>query len=555
MAPVADSDTAVYRAEVAALYRKFAPEKLQDIDALMAKYGGEFLAEMVQKKYGKYMAGYRCTECDPRKHLIEYSDMHPCYTEMGDVHIGDWDCDVCADTFEDVPFFACASFTDCVFKCCKSCLETCWVPEADDVEGPVEQSSIAAQPEQSDSTPAAGPLDLSKISQCRNCHQVLLLYNRDHPSFAEIDAIPEWDCDVCKQSKRDQDRLFACSTFTSCDFCACEGCIDSTTAKFPVGAMVPAAAPALEPAKSAAARWKLAGKAVQPTASMSLSSAITAVASGAIVAKRNCDKCGRGLTRFCQEHPQFDELGGWSDPDWTCDICEQEFQFGLEATVQCYVCIDFANCDWSCCTSCVQIASSKGEVVMSGLIKKSSAGKKDQFGNEVKSKKKVSWKNRWLVLSSCARPGAVDGEIDAMLRYYKSHRDFIAGKDALGEIRLVASETGAQLGPEPNGFIVTAPARDFICQVPTTDSTALTTAEKEAKKWVAAVTKTIDQTTAQAAAAELGEGGVPGARWPPTTFGAQQMYATSSQEQESGHCNVLAMRMRRSRQLPAIAWS
>eukprot|EP01043_Picozoa_sp_COSAG02_P064842 COSAG02_NODE_9603_length_2165_cov_2.252662_1_plen_416_part_10 len=172
-------------------------------------------------------------------------------------------------------------------------------------------------------------------------------------------------------------------------------------------------------------------------------------------------------------------------------------------------------------TGCAPPASAgfatSSQVVMSGLIKKSSAGKKDQFGNEVKSKKQVSWKNRWLVLSSCARPGAVDGEVGAMLRFYKSHRDFIAGKVALGEICLVASETGAQLGPEPNSFIVTTPARDFVCQVPITDGSAMTSTEMEAKKWVAVITQTIDQTIAQAAAPGLAEGDAVGSRWPPTT--------------------------------------
>ena len=66
-----------------------------------------------------------------------------------------------------------------------------------------------------------------------------------------------------------------------------------------------------------------------------------------------------------------------------------------------------------------------------------------------------------------ARPGAVGGETDCMLRYYRSHKDFIQGKDSLGEIRLVATETGAQLDPAqgPATFIVTAPGRDFVCQV------------------------------------------------------------------------------------------
>jgi ankyrin repeat protein len=54
----------------------------------------------------------------------------------------------------------------------------------------------------------------------------------------------------------------------------------------------------------------------------------------------------------------------------------------------------------------------------------------------------------------------------------------------------------------------------------------------EAKKWVAAITKTIDQTIAQAAAPGLAEGGAVGSRWPPTTPGAQQMFAASSQEQD-----------------------
>ena len=46
----------------------------------------------------------------------EYSQAHPAYAAMQDVHIGDWDCDVCAETFTSVPFFACASFEDCVFR-------------------------------------------------------------------------------------------------------------------------------------------------------------------------------------------------------------------------------------------------------------------------------------------------------------------------------------------------------------------------------------------------------------------------------------------------------
>jgi hypothetical protein len=77
---------------------------------------------------------------------------------------------------------------------------------------------------------------------------------------------------------------------------------------------------------SAAARWKKAGALATPATAMSLTSAVAALNSGVIVAKRDCEKCGKGLMTYTPNHPQFDELGGWSDPDWACDICEQEYR-------------------------------------------------------------------------------------------------------------------------------------------------------------------------------------------------------------------------------------
>lgn len=86
------------RHAVDVLYGKFNPEKLSDVDQLIGKYGAEVLLKMIQKKYAPYMRGYRCTECDPRKHLIEYNSAHPCYKELGDIHLGEWDCDVNTQT-------------------------------------------------------------------------------------------------------------------------------------------------------------------------------------------------------------------------------------------------------------------------------------------------------------------------------------------------------------------------------------------------------------------------------------------------------------------------
>ena len=56
-----------WRAEVDALYRKYNPEKLGDVDQLAAQFGSGVLLTKVREKYAKHREE-RCQECE--KHLI-----------------------------------------------------------------------------------------------------------------------------------------------------------------------------------------------------------------------------------------------------------------------------------------------------------------------------------------------------------------------------------------------------------------------------------------------------------------------------------------------------
>ena len=128
----------------------------------------------------------------------EYSQAHPAYAAMQDVHIGDWDCDVCAETFTSVPFFACASFEDCVFKTCQGCLPVCARPDLAAAAPPTAvpvPAAAAAEP-----APAPAPLDLSRVRECRVCRDPLKVYNAQHPMWTNLGEIPEWSCDVCSTS-------------------------------------------------------------------------------------------------------------------------------------------------------------------------------------------------------------------------------------------------------------------------------------------------------------------------------------------------------------------
>ena len=71
---------------------------------------------------------------------------------------------------------------------------------------------------------------------------------------------------------------------------------------------------------------------------------------------RSCAECGKGLICFDSSHPQFEALGGWTDPDWSCDVCQRDFVFGDMA---CYACESFDRCDWAACGDCVQTGSEK----------------------------------------------------------------------------------------------------------------------------------------------------------------------------------------------------
>ena len=319
----------------------------------------------------------------------EYSQAHPAYAAMQDVHIGDWDCDVCAETFTSVPFFACASFEDCVFKTCQGCLPVCARPDLAAAAPPTAvpvPAAVAAEP-----APAPAPLDLSRVRECRVCRDPLKVYNAQHPMWTNLGDIPEWSCDVCDSEKVGTDALFACHKFDECDFCACADCVDQTETGSSAAAPLAVAPP------PAAAPPPIAPK-PSPAAS-------------AATLSRTCPKCpGEGhLKIFDSSHPQFGQLGGWVEPDWNCDVCGNEFKYGSNDGMSCYVCDDYATCDWGACTVCAC-------PVKSGEVRKSSQGKKDADGNPIKSKKKVSWKNRWLVLFDKA-PTAQAGPQEAMLRY------------------------------------------------------------------------------------------------------------------------------------------
>ena len=62
-----DSEALLKRAEVDALYRKYNPEKLGDVDQLAAQFGSGVLLTKVREKYAKHREE-RCQECE--KHLI-----------------------------------------------------------------------------------------------------------------------------------------------------------------------------------------------------------------------------------------------------------------------------------------------------------------------------------------------------------------------------------------------------------------------------------------------------------------------------------------------------
>ena len=320
----------------------------------------------------------------------EYSQAHPAYAAMQDVHIGDWDCDVCAETFTSVPFFACASFEDCVFKTCQGCLPVCARPDLAAAAPPTAvpvPAAVAAEP-----APAPAPLDLSRVRECRVCRDPLKVYNAQHPMWTNLGDIPEWSCDVCDSEKVGTDALFACHKFDECDFCACADCVDQTETGSSAAAPLAVAPP------PAAAPPPIAPK-PSPAAS-------------AATLSRTCPKCPPGeghLKIFDSSHPQFGQLGGWVEPDWNCDVCGNDFKYGSNDGMSCYVCDDYATCDWGACTVCAC-------PVKSGEVRKSSQGKKDADGNPIKSKKKVSWKNRWLVLFDKA-PTAQAGPQEAMLRY------------------------------------------------------------------------------------------------------------------------------------------
>ena len=86
------------------------------------------------------------------------------------------DCDCCAETYKDQSFFACATFSDCVFKACKTCLEVCAVPEDPAEEQAMAVLDAAPVPAAVPAVVAQAPLDLSKVTQCRACSQALVPY-------------------------------------------------------------------------------------------------------------------------------------------------------------------------------------------------------------------------------------------------------------------------------------------------------------------------------------------------------------------------------------------
>lgn len=77
----------------------------------------------------------------------------------------------------------------------------------------------------------------------------------------------------------------------------------------------------------------------------------------------------------------------------------------------------------------------------------------------------------------------------------------------------------ANAGPKELGFVVTAPLRDFICEC--TDSTQVVA-------WVTAIQETLGLEVGKAL--EIKEEGDAVVRWPPTTKGASDLFATAAAE-------------------------
>eukprot|EP01052_Picozoa_sp_SAG31_P050538 SAG31_NODE_11577_length_1016_cov_1.293348_1_plen_207_part_00 len=133
----------------------------------------------------------------------------------------------------------------------------------------------------------------------------------------------------------------------------------------------------------------------------------------------------------------------------------------------------------------VQPYSGPVGVVLAGMLEKSSAGKKEIWGQE-KKKKKEDWKRRWFVLVAGQEP---------VLQYYKDQTEWQKRKQAKGNLLLRTAVATASVGL--NG----EPGLDFTIATRERNLRARADSTRNASDWV-------EQINAVAGAARTQDGRV-----------------------------------------------